>query len=469
MTATDYKKQWDKALTSIHEGLKTMGKEDEYAKWFKPIIYESYDKEKNRLVLQVPSATHSEYVEKNYIELLAKALLPIFGKGLSLGYRITIDHETNKSIVEEQDHELVNARNSSARKQSTLPEVDSQLDPRLNFKNYIEGESNKLSRSIGIMVAEHPKGTKFNPMFVFGPSGVGKTHLANAIGVRAKELYPHLRVLYVSARVFQQQYTTAVTRNTVNDFIAFYQTLDMLIVDDIQEWTTSVQTQNTFFHIFDYLFRQSKRIVLVSDRSPAQLRGMHERLITRFACGATLEVEKPNPQLCTGILKSIISREGLGDTIPDDVIEYVASNAKGSVRDLQGVITSLMAYSISGNTSIDLKLAEKVMKNIANFSDEPITLDIIMDVVCEKLSVSPQDINGKSRKRETVRARQIVMHLTLKHTSLPALRVGRLIGGRDHSTVLHSCRKMEKEIKQDKELAALVCSIETEINNLRKQ
>ena len=466
---TEYNNKWEKAKLTIKNELAAADRNGEFDTWFQPLMYESYDKAANKLLIKVPSATHCEKLDKHYMPLLAKVLIPFFGKGLCLNYRITVDKVNNKTVVEEQETELVNARANAARKRTALPDIDPQLDPRLNFKNFIEGDSNRLSRSIGIMVAEHPKNTKFNPMFVFGASGVGKTHLVNAIGIRAKELYPHLRVLYVSARIFQQQYTTAVQKNTVNDFIAFYQTLDILIVDDIQEWASSVATQNTFFHIFDYLFRQSKRIVLVSDRSPAQLRGMHERLITRFACGATLEVEKPNPQLCIDILKSKISREGLTETIPEDVVEYIADKAKGSVRDLQGVINSIMAYSVNDNSPIDLKFAEKVVRRIVSTSDEPVTLDFIMDTVCDRLNVSPQDINGKSRKKDIVRARQIVMYLSQRMTSLPALRVGRLIGGRDHSTVIHSCRKIEAERRADQALVDLIASLEKEIKSLKKQ
>lgn len=459
----DYKKLWDEALEKIHTALTKAGKESEYNNWFRPVVYESFDSATHRLLLQVPSSSHNEYIEKNYIRLLASTLLPLYGKDLKLGYRVTVDAQNNITIDEEGQREMVNARKRVAQKQAALPEVDPQLDPHLNFRTFIEGESNKLSRSVGINIAEHPKTTKFNPMFVFGQSGVGKTHLINAVGVRAKELYPTLRVLYVSARIFQQQYTTAVQQNTVNDFIAFYQTLDMLIVDDIQEWASATATQNTFFHIFDFLFRHGKRIVLASDRSPAQLRGMHERLITRFACGVTIEVEKPNTQLCIDILKSKISRDGLGTAIPDTVVRYIAETVRGSVRDLQGVLNSLMVYSIVDNAEIDLRLAEKIVKRVVQVADEPITLDLIVDTVCERMEVSAQDINGKSRKKAAVLARQVAMYLAQNLTSLSAARIGRLVGGRDHTTVIHSCRKVEREVLRDDKTEALVSELTKEI------
>lgn len=460
--ATDYGQLWESALQTIRQKLNN---EDEFNNWFRPVVYESFSTSDHVLVLKVPSASHNEYIEKNHLRLLAEVLIPIFGKKVRLIYRIMVDQQNNQSVTEAQENELVQARKNASQKQSNLPPIDAQLDPRMNFGSFIEGDSNKFSRTVAINIAEHPKTNKFNPMFVFGPSGCGKTHLINAIGMRAKDIYPNLRVLYVSARTFQQQFTTATTQNKVNDFIAFYQTIDMLIVDDIQEWISVEKTQLAFFHIFDFLFRQQKRIILSSDRSPAQLRGMHERLITRFAWGVTTEVEKPNVQLCKDILKSKVSRDGL--TISDEVLEYIATTVNGSVRELQGVINSLMAYSIVADTDIDMRLTEKVVKRIIHISDEPVNLDHIFDAVCEHCHVTPQDINGKSRKKEFTQARQIAMYLASRHTTLTSPRIGILIGGRDHTTVLHSCRKIEKEIKKNQDLKLLVDKIEKEIKERR--
>lgn len=464
--AAEYKQLWDNALLSIRNDLKAEGKEEEFRTWFEPVAFESYDKESCLLILQVPARTHSEYIEKNHFKIFAKALIANFGKGVKLNYRIIVDKQNNKTVVEDNDKEFITPRQTPQQKPSNLPDVDPMLDVHLNFRNFIEGESNKLSRSVGIRVAEHPKTTQFNPLFIYGPSGCGKTHLINAIGLRSKELYPNLRVLYVSARTFQQQYTTAVVDNNLNNFIAFYQTLDVLIVDDIQEWISAEKTQDTFFHIFDYLFRSQKRIILACDRSPSQMKGMHERLITRFVCGATCEVHKPNSRLCMDILKSKIYRDGLTGLFTNDVLEYVAETVNGSVRDLQGVINSLMVYSIAGSTDITMQLAERVVKRIIRVSeDEPITLDIIMDTVCDHMNVTPQDINGKSRKKDVVLARQMVMYIAQKRTNMPASRLGRLIGGRDHSTVLHSLKKIEKELKTSKSLKNVISSVEKDLKH----
>ena len=295
-------------------------------------------------------------------------------------------------------------------------------------------------------------------MFIYGPSGCGKTHLVNAIGLKAKQLYPQKRVLYVSARLFQVQYTDSVRQNTTNDFINFYQTIDILIVDDIQEWVTATKTQDTFFHIFNHLFRNGKRIILASDRPPVDLKGMNDRLLTRFSCGLIAELEKPNVQLCVDILHSKIKRDGLN--IPEDVVRFIAETANGSVRDLQGVINSLLAYSVVYNSNIDMRLAERVIKRAVKIDDEPLTIDDIMDKVCSHYNVTMTAVNSRSRKKDIVMARQVSMYMAQKYTKMPASRIGKLVGNRDHSTVIHSCSKIEDRLKVDKGFSAEIASIE---------
>ena len=296
-------------------------------------------------------------------------------------------------------------------------------------------------------------------MFIYGPSGCGKTHLVNAIGLRVKQLYPQKRVLYVSARLFQVQYTDSVRQNTTNDFINFYQTIDVLIVDDIQEWATATKTQDTFFHIFNHLFRNGKRIILASDRPPVDLKGMNDRLLTRFSCGLIAELEKPNVQLCIDILHNKIKRDGL--CIPEDVVRFISETANGSVRDLQGVINSLLAYSVVYNSNIDMRLAERVIKRAVKIDDEPLTIDDILDKVCSHYNVTTTAVNSRSRKKDIVMARQVSMYMAQKYTKMPASRIGKLVGNRDHSTVIHSCSKIEDRLKIDKGFFAEMASIES--------
>ena len=453
---------WEQCLQLIRDNVT----EQQFTTWFKPITFEAFDAATNILLVQVPSPFVYEYLEENYVDLLSKVLTRIYGKGVQLKYRIVTDkaHNLTQDIQSETVDNVETQLPTNRANQSPTPldvalqEIDPQLDLHKSFSNYIEGDSNKLPRSIGLSIAEHPNTTQFNPMFIYGPSGCGKTHLINAIGLRIKQLYPQKRVLYISARLFQVQYTNSVLNNTTNDFINFYQTIDVLIVDDIQEWMTATKTQDTFFHIFNHLFKNGKRIILASDRPPVELKGMNERLLTRFACGLIAELEKPNVQLCVDILNSKIKRDGLN--IPDDVVQFIAQTANGSVRDLQGVINSLLAYSVVYNSNIDMRLAERVIKRSVKIDDEPLTLDEIIDKVCLYFNVTVNAVNSRSRKQEIVLARQVSMYLAQKHTKMPASRIGKLVGGRDHSTVLHSCSQIEKRLQVDKGFIAELSTIE---------
>jgi len=459
----DPKLLWEGCLKLIQENVT----DQQFKTWFAPITFESYSEEKNVLLLQVPSGFVYEYIEEHYVELLSKVLHRIFGPKIQLSYRVLTDKAHNLTQVVESDQPSDTIRKDekshaneapSPFETATYQDLDSQLNPNKTFKNYIEGDSNKLPRTVGISIAEHPGQTTFNPFFIYGPSGCGKTHLINAIGVKTKELYPRKRVLYVSARLFQVQYTDSVRQNKVNDFINFYQSIDVLIVDDIQEWATATKTQDTFFHVFDHLFRIGKCIILASDRPPVDLNGMNERLLTRFSCGLIAELEKPNVQLCKDILESKIRRDGL--KIPDEVVQFIAETANGSVRDLEGVINSLMAYSVVYNSAINLQLAERVIKRAVKVDDHPLTVDDILDKVCRHYGVTADDVFSKSRKREYVTVRQVSMFLAQKYTRMPAARIGKLIGGRDHSTVIHSCSQVEIRLKLDRNFYDEVSSIE---------
>lgn len=454
---------WDNALALIRKSVGTQ----QYNKLFKPLVFESFDESQKILLVQVPSSEIVKELEAAYMDLLSKVSLESFGMYIRLAYRVMANRanslpqnaQSKSTDTGIKAASRVHANQASAVSEATKPQdIDSQLNPHQTFKNYIEGKCNKLPRSVGQSIAEHPNNNQFNPMFIYGPSGCGKTHLINAIGVHAKQLYPQMRVLYISARLFQVQYTNAVLQNEVNDFINFYQTIDMLIVDDIQEWATATKTQDTFFHIFNHLFRNGKRIILASDRPPVDLKGMNDRLLTRFSCGLIAELEKPNVELCVAILNSKIRRDGLH--IPEDVVHFIASTANGSVRDLQGVINSLLAYSVVYNCEVDMKLATRVIKRAVKIDDKPLTVDDIMDTVCTHFNVTTTAVNSKSRKRDLVIARQVSMYLAQKYTKMPASRIGKLVGNRDHSTVIHSCTQVEQKLKYDAAFRSELVSIE---------
>ena len=454
--------RWGKSLALIRQNVT----QQQFETWFKPIVFEHYNEATKTILVQVPSLFVYEYLEENFLNLLKTVLYRSFGEGAQLTYRVVTDKEHKLTQDLETDPTDAEPRKErSGANQSPSPmdvdkaaDIDTQLDPHLNFKNYVEGTSNKLARSLGLSIAEHPSQPQFNPMFIYGPSGCGKTHLINAIGLRCKQLYPEKRVLYISARLFQSQFVDANLHSSINDFIRFYQTIDMLIVDDIQEWVNATKTQDTFFHIFNHLFRNGKRILLVSDRPPVDLKGMNERLLTRFSCGLIAELEKPNVELCTDILKAKIRRDGLH--IPDEVIRFIASTANGSVRDLEGVVNSLLAYSVVYNSNVDMRLAERVIKRAVKVDDNPLTVDEILDTVCNHFSVTLSAVNSKSRKHDLVIARQVTMYLAQKYTKMPASRIGRLVGNRDHSTVIHSCAQVENRLKVDSSFKEEVNSIE---------
>ena len=458
---TNPKVLWDNCLCLIKENVT----EQQYRTWFAPIVFENYDEDSRTLLVQVPSMYVYEYLEQYYVALLSKVLCRCFGTNVQLNYRVVADKKHHVT-VDVEGSEAVNIEpvpatqgNKSPQLLDAVPhDINPQLDLHKTFQSFIEGDSNKLPRTVGMSIAEHPGKSTFNPFFVFGPSGCGKTHLINAIGVRCKEMYPRKRVLYVSARLFQVQFTDASRQNTVNDFINFYQTIDVLIVDDVQEWATAEKTVATFFHIFDHLFRLGKQIILASDRPPVDLKWLQDRLLTRFSCGLIAELEKPNVKLCMDILHAKCRRDGL--QIPEDVIRFIAETANGSVRDLEGVINSLLAYSVVYNTNIDMRLAERVIKRAVKVDNKPLTVDDILEKVCHHYGVSQQSVFSRSRKRDFVLVRQVSMYLAQKYTKMPASRIGQLIGGRDHSTVIHSCTAIEQRLKVDKNFGAELTSIE---------
>ena len=455
---------WDKCLALIKENVS----EQQYKTWFSPIVFESFSDKDKTLLVQVPSPYVYEYLEEYYIDLLSRVLSKCFGAGVRLTYRIvadkthglTTDVQADDAVGIERPQPTTRGNKAPTALDAAVPQdLNPQLNPKQTFNNFIEGSSNKLPRSVGLSIAEHPGKSTFNPFYMYGPSGCGKTHLINAIGVRCKELYPHKRVLYVSARLFQVQFTDSLLKKRINDFINFYQSIDVLIVDDIQEWATATSTLDTFFHIFNHLFRNGKQIILASDRPPVDLQGMKDRLLTRFSCGLIAEMEKPNVELCVDILKNKCRRDGL--KIPEDVIRYIAQTASGSVRDLQGVINSLLAYSVVYNCNIDMHLAERVIKRAVKVDNHPLTIDDILDKVCSHFNVTQQNVFSRSRKREYVLVRQVSMYLAQKYTKMPAARIGQLIGNRDHSTVIHSCSTIEKRLKIDKEFLNEISNIET--------
>ncbi len=457
----NHEQLWTRCLNVIKDNIS----EASYNTWFAPIVALKY--ENSIFVLQVPSQFFVEYIEEKYIDLLRMTLYREVGVGTRLEYRVMIDKSSGRGTQipssSEKPTPKANKQGSyiSPYNKPQLPEIDPQLNPAHNFNNLIEGNSNKLARTAGISIANEPGKTIFNPLFVYGQSGVGKTHLANAIGVMTKQLNPEKRVLYLSANTFQIQYTDAVRSNSVNDFLNFYQTIDVLIVDDIQEFAGKTATQNTFFHIFNHLHQTGKQLVLTSDRSPIVMVGLEQRLLTRFKWGLSAEIEKPDFDLRKSILESKIYRDGL--EIPEDVVDFIAEHVVDNVRDLEGVLVSLMAHSTLANIQIDVALAEKVISRIVNITKKVNTVEKIRDTVCEYFSLSVDAISTKSRKREVVQARQIAMYLSKQLTKNSLASIGNAIGQRDHATVLHACKIVTDLMDCDKNFRISLREIEEKL------
>ncbi len=441
---------WDDCLLDLKERVT----ETQYANFFRPVAFESFDKKSRTLLLQVPNRSLVEYLEGSFFNVFSDVLANRFGQ-IHLKYHDISSAKTKKTVV-----------SVTQKPTDDVITIATNLNPRYTFNTFIEGDSNKLARSVGCTIAEHPRKTNFNPMFVYGPSGCGKTHLINAIGNRTCELYSRKKVIYVAAREFQRQYTDSVRTNEFNDFVKFYQQFDMLIVDDVQEWESSIKTMETFFHVFNYLYQSGRRIILAADRTPAELKNMDDRMLTRFNCGILTELEKPNKQLCYDILQAKIKRDGL--TIPKDVIDYIASNANGSVRDLEGVINSLLAHSIFVDAEINMELAEKVVRKIHRERPKKWDPEQILTGVCKHYGVSKEDILGPSRRHEHVQARQTAMFFAYHLAKMNVNLIGRLLGNRNHSTVVYGIRQVAIAKENNKDFAREMNTIEREITCAKK-
>ncbi|MGM9746667.1 MAG: chromosomal replication initiator protein DnaA [Paludibacteraceae bacterium] len=450
---------WNRCLKVIKDNIS----EAAYSTWFEPIVPLKY--ENGEFVLQVPSMFFYEYIEEKFAELLRVTLYREVGEGTKLLYRIMVD-KTATTTIPAEDKTVVAERVPDKIVKSGInpfePVVQQDIDPQLNaaynFNTFIEGTSNKLARAAGISIANEPGKTIFNPLFLFGKSGVGKTHLVNAIGMMTKQLYPEKRVLYVSANLFQIQYTDAVRRNETNDFLNFYSNIDVLILDDIHEFMDKQGTQKTFFHIFNHLHQNGKQIIMTCDRAPGSLEGMEERLLTRFQWGLSAEIEMPDFELRKAILKSKIYKDGLD--ISEEVVDYIAANVTDSVRNLEGVLVSLLAHATLTYEDIDLALAEKVVGKVVSATPNVISVEKIRDMVCDYFSLSLDAFMSKTRKREIATARQVAMYLSKQYTKSSLSAIGKLIGGRDHATVLHACGVVNDLMDTDKNFRMSVKELE---------
>ncbi len=456
---------WNNCLKVIQDNVP----ENAFRTWFTPIRPLSY--ENNVLTIQVPSQFFFEYLEDKYVDLLRMTLFREIGNNTVLNYRVLVENTTNTMVnyqgeiksfgVDRITPKEANKAPSPFRK-SVPQNFDSQLNPKYTFDNFFEGESNKLARTAGLSVAQNPGKTAFNPFFFHGHSGVGKTHLCHAIGITIKELYPEKRVLYISAHLFKVQFADAGRFNTINDFINFYQGIDVLIIDDIHELAGIEKTQNTLFHIFNHLHQNNKQLILTSDKAPSELNGVEERLLTRFRWGLTTKLESPDKKLRLDILKNKVLHDGL--SIPDDVLEYIAEHVTDNARDLEGVVVSLIAHSVIYNREIDMEIARRVIgQTIRKIESKKMSITDIEELVCSHFNIKSGLIHTASRKREIVQARQVAMYLAKQYTDMSFSQIGILIGKKNHATVLHACKTVKNQLEVDKGFRHDVEQIESKL------
>jgi chromosomal replication initiator protein len=444
-----------------------------FTTWFEPITPLKYAN--SDFTIQVPSQFFYEYLEEQYADLIHKSLSRVSGKDIVLNYRIIVDtsNRTKGQTTLPSEHPSGSTDSRSlAKNLNQAPDElyppshldwNPNLNPRLTFNNFYEGTSNKLARSIAQKVAEDP-GKDFNPFFIYGRSGVGKTHLCHAIGNRIVELNPQKRVLYISAHLFEVQFTDARKKNTHNDFVYFYQGVDVLILDDIHELAGKEKTQQAYFHIFNHLKLIGKQLILTADKVPIDIQGLEERLISRMNGGLTLELSRPDPELRRKILKQKVKQDGLN--ISEEIIHFIAEHATDHVRDLEGIITSLVAHSLVYNHEVDMELAVRIVGRTVKLRKEKITLEKIQNVVSSYFKIDIDQIHSKSRKREIVQARQVTMFLSKKYTDHSYSHIGTMVGRRDHATVLHACKTIQDNLDIDKGFRLTMKDIETQLTGV---
>ena len=452
---------WNNCLSFIKDNIQPQA----FKTWFEPI--KPVKLSENALSIQVPSKFFYEWLEEHYVKLLKVALTKELGETAKLVYIIRMENtygnkepftekipSSNRGNLVPQEMDVsFKSKNPQLRNPFVIPgirniKIESQLNPNYNFDNFLEGDSNRLARSAGMAVANKPGGTSFNPLLVFGGVGLGKTHLAHAIGVEIKDKYPERTVLYISAEKFTQQYIESVKKNTRNDFIHFYQLIDVLIIDDVQFLSGKSGTQDVFFHIFNHLHQNGKQVILTSDKAPVDMQDIEQRLLSRFKWGLSAELQNPDYETRISILKNKLYRDGV--EMPDDIIEYVAKHIKTNIRELEGAIISLIAQSSFNKKEVTLELAQQVVEKFVKNTKREVSIDYIQKVVSDYFEMDVATLQSKTRKRHIVQARQLAMFFAKKFTKASLASIGSQIGKRDHATVLHACKTVDNLAETDK-------------------
>lgn len=458
---------WDNCLSYIKDNISAQS----YKTWFLPI--KPLKLKDNVLSIQVPSKFFYEWLEENYIKLLKSAITKELGEDAKLVYSIVMENtygNTKPFTVKIPSSNRGNLQNPKVNMPMELGDkgvknpfiipglrkvhVESQLNPNYNFENFVEGDCNRLARSAGYAVAKKPGGTSFNPLLLYGGNGLGKTHLAHAIGIEIKDRYPEKTVLYVSAEKFQQQFVEAIRTNNKNDFLHFYQMIDVLVVDDVHSFAGKEKTQDAFFEIFNHLHQNSKQVILTSDRAPVDLQGMEQRLLSRFKWGLSADLQVPDLETRIAILNQKLYNDGV--EMPADVIEYLAYSINSNVRELEGALISLLAQSSLNKKKITVELAKQMIDKFVKNTTREISIDYIQKVVCDYFDMPIELLKSKTRKREIVQARQLAMYFSKQLTKNSLASIGAQCGNKDHATVLHACRTVNNLTETDKRFRTYV-------------
>lgn len=464
---------WNNCLDIIKDNVSPQS----YRTWFQPI--KAVKLKGNILTIQVPSQFFYEWLEQHYIDLLRKTIRKELGTEGKLEYSIVMDNSFNAkpyvtkipssgrgNIKNQPIHMPININETAIRNPFIIPglkkiQIDPQLNPNFSFDTYVEGECNRLARSAGYAVAQKPGGTSFNPLLIYGNGGLGKTHLANSIGIEVKNLHPDKTVLYVSADKFQTQFVDAIMDNKKNDFIHFYQSIDVLIIDDVQFFAGKEKTQDAFFHIFNHLHQNGKQIILTSDKAPVDMQGVEQRLLSRFKWGLSADLQSPDLETRIAILKKKLYNDGI--EMPYEVIEYIAYSITTNVRELEGALISLLAQSSLNKKNITIDLAKEMLDKFVKNTAREISIDYIQKVVCDYFDIPIELMKSKTRKREIVQARQLAMYFSKQMTKNSLANIGLHCGKKDHATVLHACKTVNNLIDTDKQFRGYVSDIEKKL------
>ena len=471
-----FEEVWDNCLLVIKDNLNYQN----FKTWFAPI--KPVKLENNVLTIQVPSQFFYEWLEEHYISLLKKTVRNELGITGRLEYSIVMDGSfnadpytikvptSNKRAIANPSVSMPLNINGAGSKDIPNPfvipglkkiQVQSQLIESYSFDNFVEGDCNRLARSAGYAVANKPGKTSFNPLFLYSNVGLGKTHLVHAIGIQVKNMFPEKTVLYVATEQFTQQFIDAVRNNNHNDFVHFYQMIDVLILDDIQFLAGKEKTQDVLFHIFNHLHQKGKQIIITSDKAPVELKGMEPRLLSRFKWGLAADLQVPDLETRIAILHKRLYKDGI--EMPQDVIEYLAYSIATNVRELEGALISLMAQSSLNKKAITIELARQMIDKFVKNTTREISIDFIQKIICDYFNIPVDQLNSKTRKRDIVQARQLAMFFSKKLTKSSLATIGLHCGNKDHATVLHACRTVNNLIDTDKNFRIFADEIEKKI------